>query len=263
MKWFRLYSDALNNEKIQALPPTLFKIWVNLLCLANDHEIRGTLPSIKRISFALRVSEKRGAEYVQALVERGLLEPTEGGGFVPHEWEKYQPASDNAAARMANARRVKVEHPPNDGRTSSEQVLPRLDKTRSDQIREEEIAREDAAPDPPSHPFAFAYAQNYKRHHSRPVSSTEHSRTLALEKEYGAERCIRVAEELDWAKPPAYMAKILEDENDKPNETNGRLRPGRNQERGAIDDAGHARNEQYLADKDKRLADEKAGISEV
>ena len=41
-RWFRFYNEALDDPKVQKLPPALFKSWVNLLCLTARHD--GTLP---------------------------------------------------------------------------------------------------------------------------------------------------------------------------------------------------------------------------
>ena len=56
MKWFRFYADALDDPKVQRLPPPIFKTWVNLLCLASKNE--GNLPSAEECAFALRMSDE-------------------------------------------------------------------------------------------------------------------------------------------------------------------------------------------------------------
>lgn len=78
MIWFRFYSEALDNPKVQLLPGDLFKAWVNLLCLANRAEPRGTLPPVAEVAFALRASEDQTAEWLAELERRGLLETGDG-----------------------------------------------------------------------------------------------------------------------------------------------------------------------------------------
>jgi hypothetical protein len=42
MKWLRLYSDVGSDPKVQRLPGDKFKAWINLLCVASQHD--GILP---------------------------------------------------------------------------------------------------------------------------------------------------------------------------------------------------------------------------
>jgi hypothetical protein len=86
-RWFRFYDTVLEDPKVQRLDPTLFKAWVNILCLASKH--RGILPSIPDIAFSLRMPEETADAIVQALMSGGLLE--DSGGFLsPHNWHSRQ-----------------------------------------------------------------------------------------------------------------------------------------------------------------------------
>lgn len=102
--WFRFYSDALDNPKVQRLPGELFKAWVNILCLANRAQDRGALPCVEDIGFALRITDEKAAEVVAELRRRGLLEEVEGR-LEPHDWEPLQPESDTPEAAAARKRR--------------------------------------------------------------------------------------------------------------------------------------------------------------
>lgn len=111
MNWFRFYSEALDDPKVQRLPGDLFKAWVNLLCLANKGRIRGVLPSTCDIAFALRMDEGQVESIVDRLIAAELLEYNALGDLVPHGWEGRQAASDDAAARK-RAQRAKTEQAP-------------------------------------------------------------------------------------------------------------------------------------------------------
>jgi hypothetical protein len=108
VKWFRFYHEVLDDPKVQDLEPAVFKHWVNLLCLANAQEPRGTLPDNPRfIAFRLRIRDATAAKLIAELVERGLLERDEKGGncrLIPHNWEKRQAKSDDSAPRVAQSR---------------------------------------------------------------------------------------------------------------------------------------------------------------
>lgn len=131
MKWFRFYSEALHDPKVQKLQPALFKAWINVLCIANDQPERGTLPPIEDIAFAMRVSKSRAQSFLRELVKAGLVDEFEFG-YRPHGWNKRQPSSDNATERMANNRRTKTEH-----------VRPRSEESRSEENRGECVQNTD------------------------------------------------------------------------------------------------------------------------
>lgn len=91
-RWFRMYSDILDDPKVQKLPPDLFKAWVNLLCLASRHD--GVLPDMEDIAFALRLSQEVTRDIVVTLSQRGLLD--DENGLAPHNWAERQFKSDTA-----------------------------------------------------------------------------------------------------------------------------------------------------------------------
>ncbi|HEX9036972.1 MAG TPA: hypothetical protein VF808_08280 [Ktedonobacterales bacterium] len=104
MKWFRLYSSVLHDPKAQRLSPALFKYWINLLCLANEGEPRGALPSVEDIAFALRVKPGEAGQILSQLRGAGLIDQTLEGRDFPHNWMQRQRRSDDVAARVAEHR---------------------------------------------------------------------------------------------------------------------------------------------------------------
>src|SRR5215470_17367179 len=85
--WFRMYSDVINDPKVQRLPAEIFKAWVNLLCLAAKND--GRVPSIADVAFSLRMKEQQAAAVLTELHCAGLLDKDEAG-FFPHNWEGRQ-----------------------------------------------------------------------------------------------------------------------------------------------------------------------------
>lgn len=104
MQWFRFYSEALDDPKVQRLPGDLFKAWVNLLCLANLQEERGTLPSIEDIGFRLRMDDGAVATLLVELARRGLLDD-EYTGYRIHGWQSRQYRSDTDPTATDRKRR--------------------------------------------------------------------------------------------------------------------------------------------------------------
>jgi hypothetical protein len=110
-RWFRMYSDVLDDPKVQKLSPELFKAWVNLLCLASRND--GVLPPLEDIAFALRMSQDVTVTVTAELVTRGLLD--ECDGLSPHNWNERQFKSDTpeSAAERKRKQRAREKQPPN------------------------------------------------------------------------------------------------------------------------------------------------------
>lgn len=107
MKWFRFYSEVLDDPKVQNLSPELFKIWINILCITCHHT--GVLPPIKDVSFRLRVTLDETKLAFQALLEAGLIQQIKnqhGINYAPHNWKKRQYSSDTSTERVKRFRAV-------------------------------------------------------------------------------------------------------------------------------------------------------------
>ena len=100
-RWLRLYDEVLDDPKVQKLSPELFKIWINLLCLASKHD--GILPDAESVSFALRMTFHETNEALKKLVSCGLFDSTKKG-LSPHAWSKRQYKSDTSTDRVKRFR---------------------------------------------------------------------------------------------------------------------------------------------------------------
>lgn len=109
MRWFRFYSEALNDPKAQLLPDRLFKQWVNILCIVNEQEPSrgrgsGRLPKdISSTAYLLHMGVDEAKEVISSLVEWGLIDD-EKGRYVVHKWQTRQPKSDSSADRVKKHR---------------------------------------------------------------------------------------------------------------------------------------------------------------
>lgn len=156
MKWFRFYSEAVNDPKVQRLPGDLFKFWVNLLCLANNADERGRLPkSADDIAWALRLDPDVCKSNLHTLQGQGLLDWCEDEThYCPHNWDERQKASDDSTARVQKHReKSNVTEPPiyKEDETLQKRYSNALDKNRlrEEENREEEsVARASDAPPP-------------------------------------------------------------------------------------------------------------------
>lgn len=209
--WFRFYSEALENRKLQGLPSDLFKLYVNLLCLANRSTPRGVLPRTVDVAFALRTELQPTLDQLAELRRRGFLE---GGwrDYRIHDWAEWQPDSDaqqTPGRQRRNADRTGKERVKNADRTP----LERIDSEGEGDKEKEEEGEEERAP---AYPFSLTYSRKHQeRNAGRPCSPAEHAQCVALERDYGAEVCIEIAEAYDWEKGPAYLRKALPDWKEK------------------------------------------------
>lgn len=145
MQWFRFYSEALNDSKVQALPPHVFKIWVNSLCLASSIDSKdGCIGTIADVSFAFRETESAVSSAFHTLIDKGMI-VTVGETFHISKWAKRQFKSDTSTERVRKhrkrSRNVTVTPP------DTEQIQNRTD---TEQIEEKETVKEKVAIAPPS-----------------------------------------------------------------------------------------------------------------
>lgn len=102
--WFKFYTDAINDPKVQCLDPYLFKAWVNVLCLARNDDGR---INQAELPFRLRMSSNDAESVVTELMRAGLIDYAIIKGdrcLTPHNWGQRQPKLDKSAVRMQKLR---------------------------------------------------------------------------------------------------------------------------------------------------------------
>lgn len=132
-QWFRMYSEVLNDPKVQKLPADLFKVWVNTLCVVCNNN--GILPSLDDVSFAFRMPISETKSAFHDLEKAGLI-VTVGETFQIKNWKKRQYKSDVSTDRVKkhrNGKRNVSETPPEQNRTEQN----RTDKNIEKNLREE------------------------------------------------------------------------------------------------------------------------------
>ena len=129
LPWFRFYTEAVNDPKVQRLSPQLFKTWVNLLCLAGQNG--GDLPSVDDIAYFLRLSTHDAQQQIDELIFAGLVDIGKGQKLTPHNWEKRQFVSDVSTERVRKYRQTKKKETCNADETFQE-TPPEQNRTDSD-----------------------------------------------------------------------------------------------------------------------------------
>lgn len=102
--WFRFYHEAIDDPKVQLLPPPVFKAWVNVLCIASRNTPRGTLPQEAETAFQLRIDITEARKILTALRVAGLLDGDTGETLQVHGWNGRQMQSDNSVPRVKKHR---------------------------------------------------------------------------------------------------------------------------------------------------------------
>lgn len=106
MKWFRLYNEIIDDQKVWDLSDSEFKAWVGVLCLASKAEAGGdTKLTVSETAWKLRLDV---SVTLQKLIDRNLVTlRTNGDGvetvFVP-KWKKRQFQSDSSTERVRKHR---------------------------------------------------------------------------------------------------------------------------------------------------------------
>ena len=132
MKWFRFYTEALHDPKVQQLPGDLFKVWVSILCLASRYG--GEIP-VAAVPHHLSHRSDRAVREINDLIRRGLL--VYGGGLIiPHNWHGRQYKSDLSTARVRRFRqRRKVKR--RNGQSETHETAPEKKESK----KEREVVR--------------------------------------------------------------------------------------------------------------------------
>lgn len=126
MRWFRFYTEALHDPKVQLLPDKLFKDWINVLCASAA--TNGVVPDEKALAFTLRVTTHSARNTLVKLRDAGLLDQDERGTLRVHNWDGRQfNTEEKAQQRVARYRQKLASNGvgPNDAAKFREQVYRR------------------------------------------------------------------------------------------------------------------------------------------
>ena|SRR6202165_1631142 len=133
LPWLRLYTEVLNDPKVQNLSDRLFRAWINLLCVASKY--RGVLPEIEELAFLLRIKPAKATVLLEDLRAVGLFDEIDGH-IAPHNWKGRQYESDHSTPRVQRFRNSRR----NEKRNVSDSVSETTPDTDSDSDADSEAA---------------------------------------------------------------------------------------------------------------------------
>lgn len=123
MLWLRLYTEVLGDPKVQRLPPSVFKTWINLLIVAKLNDDNGRIPeSMDDLAFQLHLSAMKAKEHIEILTKAGLID---NGAM--HAWKDRQYESDTDPTRFDRVRRFREKH--KEGETDVKRVSDAFQET--------------------------------------------------------------------------------------------------------------------------------------
>lgn len=104
MKWFRLYSELIDDPKQAKMKDKTFRVFILLMCLANELDLDGEINlTTREISWRLRILEKNIAKTISELILLDVLLKTQRG-YSFKNWAKRNFRSDNVSSRVRKFR---------------------------------------------------------------------------------------------------------------------------------------------------------------
>lgn len=143
MQWFRVYTEILHDEKIDAMNSDTFTFFIKLLALTKANETDGKISkNLKYLSENLKFSIKKTEKCIKNLQDLQIIfENSDGFCFI--NWDKRQYKSDDINARVKDFRaRNKEPKQKDETLHSSESETLHSKKSVTTQTREEQTREE-------------------------------------------------------------------------------------------------------------------------
>ena len=107
MKWFRFYSEFMDDPKIAMMSDSDQLLWVKCLCLASESSVRGFIVlTDEQICWKLRITAEIWRHAVDKFQAQNMIERGENG-YQLINWDKRQFASDSSNERVSKHREKK------------------------------------------------------------------------------------------------------------------------------------------------------------
>jgi len=104
MKWFRFYSEVIDDAKVASMSDKTFRIWVLAMCHAGELDRDGNVPvTVTELAWRIRESEEAVSVAIKQLEELDIIE-TKNGKRRFKNWQKRQWKSDDSRDRVKRFR---------------------------------------------------------------------------------------------------------------------------------------------------------------
>jgi hypothetical protein len=98
MPWARFDDRFPSNRKVRLLSDAAFRLYVSAICWSAENLTDGV---VKKTELRLVSDVKAASRRAQELVEAGLFEALEGGGWKVHDYHEYNPTAEQVKADRA------------------------------------------------------------------------------------------------------------------------------------------------------------------
>lgn len=134
LRWFRMHTKILDNADIQLMDANLFRVWVNMLCLAAESG-DGTIPPLRQAAFRVRMDEHVLSAQIDRLIDQGHLIVGLNGVVSAKDWQRHQYRDPNTVQSAERMRRYRERKRARESRNADETELKRERET--SQLRNE------------------------------------------------------------------------------------------------------------------------------
>jgi hypothetical protein len=98
MPWARFDDRFPSNRKVRLLSDAAFRLYVSAICWSAENLTDGV---VQKTELRLVSDVKAASRRAQELVEAGLFEALEGGGWKIHDYHEYNPTAEQVKADRA------------------------------------------------------------------------------------------------------------------------------------------------------------------
>lgn len=154
MRWFRMYSEVLNDEKVLMLDYEQRWLWVALLALASESSERGVIHyrRISSLAILLRVTEESLRTTLDILSDLNMIEHAEQRIGITHwddrQYDKPSDTPERVTSRVRKHRAAKRNGDGNADETPGNAIEERRGETEAETETEPEGALPRPAPAP-------------------------------------------------------------------------------------------------------------------
>lgn len=135
LPWFRVYIDARNDSKLEALNDREFRIWFKLLCFAAEQDNRGSIDYLdpEFVAMELRLGSDELESAISRMVRLRLLVRSDQNVTFPRFAERqYDKPSDTPEATKARQHKRRSTRVSRDVTPLSRDVTRRTEQTRTE-----------------------------------------------------------------------------------------------------------------------------------
>jgi hypothetical protein len=242
--WVKLDDQFPEHPKIARVGSMGLALHVQAICYSARNLTDGLIPAgiVPRLT---ELKTKQALDMAERMVGAGLWERC-GDDFRVHDYLVYNPARADVLAKRAKDSARKIGGSDADSKRPDPLLTPDPDPVPNpleiEEVRNalfERANRVAARPELDTsgeQPFVKAFREHFQQREGKDPPRNQVADARALEREYGAERCLQLATDYDWAVAPGYLRQVLENPKNGNGSGEGRGKSGQTPSAGGVAD---------------------------